>query len=223
MMGCSKTPPAPQQLPPEPPPVLEDIVPPIIPPVAQQDSEEELAGEVVYALDPARSTIAWKGSSVLATHRGEVRVKSGDVVVENGIIKRAQILVDMGTITNTDLKSGARDMLVNQLMSPDFFDVDTYPEAKFELTQVEQRTRTNPREPNVSLLGTLTIKDMSHTIGFPASITISKNELTGSATVTFDRSKFNVRYGSPSFFSNLGDNAIDDSVELTVSLAARVK
>ena len=39
------------------------------------------------------------------------------------------------------------------------------------------------------------------------------------AKLVFDRSKYDVRYGSGSFFENLGNRLILDDIELEVTLA----
>ena len=46
------------------------------------------------------------------------------------------------------------------------------------------------------------------------------NTMIATAELTFDRSKHDVRYGSGSFFDNLGDNAIKDDIQVSVRLKA---
>ena len=41
-----------------------------------------------------------------------------------------------------------------------------------------------------------------------------------SETFTIDRSKWNVKYGSKSFFDNLGDKFINDDIELKIMVKA---
>jgi hypothetical protein len=42
------------------------------------------------------------------------------------------------------------------------------------------------------------------------------------ADTEIDRSRWNIRYGSPSFFNDLGDNAIGDMVDISIDLTAEM-
>ena len=108
----------------------------------------------------------------------------------------------MNTITCTDLKDdGYNQKLVGHLKSDDFFGVDKYPTANFKVTK-----STSFKNGKATLTGNLTIKGITQKISF--EVTKIKNVFT--ANLDIDRSKYNVRYGSNSFFDSLGDAAIDD-------------
>ena len=62
--------------------------------------------------------------------------------------------------------------------------------------------------------GVLTIKDISHPITF--DVEVDGNTLN--ANLTFDRSLYDVRFRSGSFFENLGDKLIVDDIDLEVTL-----
>ena len=64
----------------------------------------------------------------------------------------------------------------------------------------------------------LTIKKITHPIDFSAEIIEVKPFLKAKASLVFDRSKYDVRYGSGKFFENLGDRLILDEVNVTVDL-----
>ena len=71
------------------------------------------------------------------------------------------------------------------------------------------------------LSGNLTLKDATNNISFPVSTNMEGNTMIlKSETFTIDRSKWNVKYGSKSFFDNLGDKFINDDIELTINLIA---
>ena len=119
--------------------------------------------------------------------------------------------MDMNTITNTDLEDASYNQkLVGHLKSDDFFGVEKFPTATFTIT------KTSPFSGKKALVeGNLTIKGHTEPISFEV-------EHTGDvyvAVVEIDRSKFDVRYGSSSFFDNLGDKAINDIFELHIELA----
>ena len=63
--------------------------------------------------------------------------------------------------------------------------------------------------------GELTIKGITHPINF--SITLN-SENNATAMLVFDRSKYDVRFRSGSFFDELGDKLILDDIKLEVAL-----
>lgn len=117
----------------------------------------------------------------------------------------------MSTITNLDMKGkeGA-GKIEGHLKSADFFDVATYPTAKFVITKVEDN------EGKLSVTGNLNIKDVTKSITIPASLSeVDGNYVFKSDIFNIDRADFNVKYGSKSFFDNLKDKFIDDLVEMS--------
>ncbi|MBP9193392.1 MAG: YceI family protein, partial [Saprospiraceae bacterium] len=96
------------------------------------------------------------------------------------------------------------------LKSDDFFGVAQFPEAKLDITKVISRGK--PGEYKV--VAKITIKNMTKEVKFDAMVANGK----ATATIKLDRTDFDVRYGSGSFFDNLGDKTIYDEFDLTVSL-----
>lgn len=167
-----------------------------------------------YALDTEESSIAWTGSKTLILNyedNGTLAFSSGSVVVSNGHITSGDFTIDMTSfsVSSTGRGSG-NDTLENHLKSDDFFAVETYPTATVALRGVVNGVAT----------ADVTIKGITKTISFPATITQEGNDLSGSATLTLDRTLWDVRYGSDTFFDNLGDNVIDDKVKVVLSLRA---
>ena len=60
--------------------------------------------------------------------------------------------------------------------------------------------------------GVLTIKGISH----PISFVLSVDNKVATSKFTFDRSKYDVRFRSGTFFENLGDKLILDDIDLRV-------
>ena len=116
----------------------------------------------------------------------------------------------MNTLTNEDLEDeGYNQKLVGHLKSDDFFGVEKYPTSSFEITSA---TKFSNGKATVS--GKLSIKGKTENISFD----VVKNGSAYIAKVDVDRSKFDVRYGSDSFFDNLGDKVIDDIFTLDIKL-----
>ena len=119
----------------------------------------------------------------------------------------------MNSIANTDLADATWNAkLIGHLRSDDFFGVASFPTSEFVITKVE----SNGKSHNIS--GNLTIKGITNPASFTAtSVKDGKNTIyTG--TMTVDRTKYNIRYGSKSFFDDLGDKAIYDEFTLDFSL-----
>ncbi len=157
-----------------------------------------------------KSTVAWTGKKIGSTHRGEVKIQSGYFEFRDGDISGGNVIMDMTTISNRDSEDASpNERLVGHLKSGDFFEVETYPTATFEVTGA-----TGFNNDRASVTGKMTIKGNSETISFDV---VKKGEAY-IAQVVVDRSKFDVRYGSDSFFDNLGDRAIDDIFVLDIAL-----
>ncbi|MFI2744400.1 YceI family protein [Zhouia sp. PK063] len=183
---------------------------------------EASAEALTYTVDTTASIIDWKGSKPTGNHTGTINVKSGTVTVKNDSLESGSFVIDMNSITDTDLKPGeGKEDLEAHLKGsvPEkmdhFFNVKEYPEGKFEVTGL---TNVDGKD---MLEGNLTLKDTTKKIAFPVKITFDGDTmLLDSETFTIDRTKWNVNYGSKTVFDNLGDKFINDDIELTVHVRA---
>ena len=173
-----------------------------------------MSGSVMFAqkveVNTTKSSVEWFGKKIGTKHKGNIQLKSGYFELQGDKIVAGNFVVDMTTITNTDLENESYDQkLIGHLKSDDFFGVEKYPSATFEVKQ--SSTFSNGK---ATLSGDITIKGKTESISFEAVRTGKEY----SAKVEIDRSKFDVRYGSNSFFDNLGDKAIDDIFMLEIKL-----
>ncbi len=172
---------------------------------------------VTYKVDTTSSVIVWKGYKVTGEHTGTVKLKNGEFQFADGKLSGGSFEVDMNTITCTDLEGGMAEKLVGHLKSDDFFGVQKYPTARFVITKAfPVDTKGNYR-----ITGNLTIKETTKEVKFNAVITESNGQVKATGKLTIDRSEFNVRYGSGSFFDNLGDKTIYDEFDLNVTVVAK--
>ncbi len=159
----------------------------------------------------AQSNIRWYGEELTGkTHFGNLSFKEAQIDLQDGVITGGNFVVDMTSLTVEDLGGGGKAKLEGHLRSDDFFSVKKNPMASLKITQkakVDGSTQT--------LYGELTIKGIKHPIDF--TITLGDNK-TAVAKMTFDRSKYNVRFRSGSFFENLGDKLILDDIRMEVIL-----
>lgn len=156
-----------------------------------------------------KSKVVWKGYKVTGSHEGTIAIKSGSLTFDNSKLIGGEFVIDMTTINSTDLQGGGKDKLDGHLKSDDFFGVEKFPTAKLVFKKVKA---TGKNSYNVT--GDLTIKGKTNPISF--SISIYGNKAT--ATLKVDRTKYDVRYGSTSFFDNLQDKAIYDEFDLVSDL-----
>lgn len=161
-------------------------------------------------VDVSKSTINWKASKVTGTHTGTVGIKSGSLDIEKGKLKGGSFVVDMKSIVVTDLSGTGKERLEGHLNSDDFFSTAKFAEAKLEITKVTEMAMKG----EFAVTANLTIKGISKPISFVAKT--SENSAT--ASIKIDRTKYDIKYGSGSFFENLGDKAIEDTFELNINL-----
>jgi polyisoprenoid-binding protein YceI len=168
---------------------------------------------VSKSVDLKASQIGWKGYKVLGSHTGNIGLKSGQLDFRDEVLIGGNFEIDMNSITCTDLSGGTADKLVGHLKSDDFFGVTKYPVAKFMITNVV------PNGVNrYKVSGTLTIKEKSKTVKFIADVKEEAGRSAATASIQVDRSDFDVRFGSGSFFDSLGDKTIYDEFDLEVKL-----
>ena len=168
--------------------------------------------DVTYTVNVDESTIEWQGFKPTGSHKGTINIESGTFTTNDGKIQSGSFVIDMSSIKESE--DNAR--LEGHLKSADFFDVENFPIAGFEITGLEVKA------DNIILSGNLTLKDTTNNVIFPVTVVLEDDTLTLSSEVfTIDRSKWNVRYGSKSFFDNLKDKFINDDIELKIVIKAK--
>ncbi len=167
--------------------------------------------QVTYNADTEASVLNWKGSKPTGDHNGTVNIKSGYFNVSDDAMT-GEFDIDMTSIVDLDLEAGSKynTKLVNHLKSEDFFSVEKFPTASFKLSKSEAKGN------KTLMTGDLTIKGITHEISFLATVHQEGKKLhVKSDTFTIDRSKWDVKYKSTSFFADLGDKFIYDDIEIS--------
>lgn len=167
-------------------------------------------------IDPAVSTVAWKGYKVTGAHEGTIALKSGSLVMTDGKLTGGQFVIDMSTIAVTDLEGEYADKLRGHLISDDFFGVANHPEARMVITSVKPKMAGQ-----YTITGNLTIKEKTNPITFDASVYQANGKYVATGDLKIDRSKYDVRYGSGSFLNDLGDKTIYDEFDLAIKLVSK--
>jgi polyisoprenoid-binding protein YceI len=183
--------------------------------VVETEEAKEVAVNVAELnnVDLSTSMITWKGYKPTGSHNGTVALQDADLLIEDGALTAGEFTIDMNSIKVEDIPADneGNAKLRGHLTSADFFDVATYPTAKFVITNVEKKEGNK-----VHVTGNLTIKDVTKSVTIPAMMS-SENGINTLESETFmiDRAEFNVKYGSKSFFDDLKDKFINDDMEMS--------
>lgn len=155
------------------------------------------------------SKVTWKAYKVTGSHVGTVDLKEGALEFEGEKLIGGEFVVDMTTLVSTDLQGEYKGKLEKHLNSDDFFSTANHSSSQLVFTGVKASGKNS-----YEVTGDLTIKGITKPITFDVSVYGSK----ATATLKIDRTDYEVKYGSGSFFDNLGDKAIYDEFDLVVDL-----
>jgi polyisoprenoid-binding protein YceI len=164
------------------------------------------------------SDVHWWGYKVAkseaSSHDGTVKVKSGDMIMKGNNLVGGNFVLDMTSITSTDLTGEYQQKLNGHLKNGDFFEVEKFPTASFKITSVK---KNSDKIYNSLVTGNLTVKGKTNTITFPAKIAYSKGVVSlVSDKFSFDRQKFDVAYKS-----TMQDVFVKDDIDMLVKVTAK--
>ncbi|MCK8481583.1 YceI family protein [Psychroserpens algicola] len=177
-----------------------------------------------YTVNVSESAIHWKGFKPTGTHTGTINLDNGIFKTDDGKLQSGTFLIDMKSITVTDLESGnGKESLEAHLMGTvegkegDFFNVTKFPTAAFEITGTESIAAGKTR-----LSGNLSMVGQKHNISFPVTITNENDMMTiESDSFTIDRTTWGINFKSKSVFDNIGEKFINDDMELKIIVKAK--
>lgn len=162
-------------------------------------------GATVYKFGPPASKIAYTGSKVTGKHDGDFTNFSGSITVPEGNPEKGTVTaeIDVASITSDEEK------LTGHLKSPDFFDVEKFPKARFTSTSIKagaEQGRTH------TVTGNLELRGVTKSVTFPATITVAKDAVSVEAEFAINRKDWGIVYpGKP-------DDLIRDDVVVKLTL-----
>lgn len=172
-----------------------------------------------YKVDTHDSKINWLAKKVTGAHNGGIAISYGEFHVQNDLVTDMGLHIDIRSITDADLTDkDSNDKLVNTLKGETFFNSDKYPDAAFVSTAVVHVSGSQ-----YTVKGKLTIKGITNELSFRTTIIMNKNKLIAHAKISVDRTKFDIKIRSKSFFENLGDKVIFDNFDLEIALSANAE
>lgn len=156
------------------------------------------------------TSVKWFASKIGGSHHGNISLKEGHLSWEDDKIAAGKFVVDMKSITCNDIENeDYNKKLVDHLKSDDFFGAEEFPEAVLEV--LESTPFVNGKS---KVKANLTIRGITH----PVEFEVVKQSDKLMATITVDRSNYNVKFRSKSFFKNLGDKLIYDEFTLEIAI-----
>jgi polyisoprenoid-binding protein YceI len=175
-----------------------------------------------FVVDTLNSKVEWKGYKIFksenTSHFGTIKFESGDVTVKEGKLESGKFVADMNSLTSEDLKNDAGELekLNGHLKSGDFFEVEKFPTASYEITKV---TPSAEGDYNMVLDGNLTVKGITKPVQFKANVSV-KEGLVSIATEPKDikREEFGVKFQAPA-----ENGVIKDEVTLQINVKALEK
>ncbi|MBG8552419.1 MULTISPECIES: YceI family protein [Hymenobacter] len=190
-------------------------------PMAQKTTAgTDNAAATVYKLQPQLSTMGWLAKKVTGQHNGTVQFKDGEMLVRGNKLVGGTFTADMNSLKVVDIKDeGTNGKLVGHLRSDDFFSIEKNPTSTFKITNITP-IKADAQGNNATITGDLTIKGITKPVTFPAKIGVKNGKASASGVATIDRTQFDIRYGSKSFFESIGDKAIDDTFTLSFNVIA---
>ena len=156
------------------------------------------------ALDTAQSKLEFVGAKVTGDHRCTFKDYSGSLVLNaDGSVSTLDVEVQLGSLAVEP------ERLQNHLKSPDFFDIEKFPTARFSLNKFTEQASADATHV---VGGELELHGVRKQIEFPAKVSFQDGAVAASALFTINRKDFGIVYpGKP-------DDLIKDDVLLDLAL-----
>tara|TARA_Y100001970_G_scaffold291290_1_gene427870 strand:- start:160 stop:744 length:585 start_codon:yes stop_codon:yes gene_type:complete len=170
--------------------------------------------DTVY-VDKVNSQVNWVGRKVTGEHSGYINLSSGWIALKNSVPISGSIVMDMHSITTTDIESPEWSLkLTNHLKNDDFFSVDSFPKASLEINA----STYNKKNKQIDVFASLTIRGITNDISFPIQLESKDNIMIATGSIDINRTLFNIKYKSGKYFPDLGDRMIYDDFTILFKL-----
>lgn len=172
---------------------------------AVEKSNSAEAGGTKYVFTP-ESQVNFIGSKVTGSHSGGFKTFTGHFTIKDGapVGNDHKVVIDMKS-TFTDA-----DKLTEHLKSPDFFDVEKFPQSSFDVTEIKKNSETS-----YTVAGNFTIHGQTKNISFPATVSQGTGSVKINAKFDINRKDFGIVYAGKT------DDLIRDEVVIELKLEAK--
>ena len=205
--------------------------------IGQQKQVERKANVApTIILNRKTSSLEWKGGLKVINnnHSGNLKLKSGNIYLNEGNKISGNIVINMMSITNIDLPDSKKEYLIGHLRSQDFFHVERFPKASFKIDSSKILEKQSDGKYNMEISGDLTIKSITKPIVLTALIDLQSDIKSATGTMKFNRIDFGVQYRSEiklddakSFWNDLQttkkttmDKVIKDEIEVKFNIVS---
>ena len=175
-------------------------------------------------LDTQKSKAIWTGKKISGFHTGFVQFKEGSFVMKKGVLTSGEVIVDMTSLTDEDLKGSPENKakIEGHLKGPDFFNIEKYPTAEFRIKSFEEMKPFVPGGPNAIARGDLTVRGITQPAEVRFVYTPTDIGFIAKGKLQIDRTAYGLKYNSKKFYDlkALGDKLIEDQFEVELDITA---
>jgi len=170
-----------------------------------------------FKIAGSQSNVEWIGKKVTGAHNGTIAVKEGFFTFNNGKLSGGNVTIDTTSIIILDVTDPATNtQFAGHLASDDFFSIEKFPTASLEIKSAIQQNETR-----YHIEGNLTIKGITHPVAFDLEVNTIADTVAAFGKILIDRTKYDMKFRSGNFFTNLGDTLIYNEFELNVKIIAK--
>jgi polyisoprenoid-binding protein YceI len=171
---------------------------------------------IKFEIVGAKSQIDWTGRKVTGAHNGTIGIEEGNFIFNDGKLVGGNVVINTASIKILDVTDPAtNEQFAGHLASDDFFSIEKFPFANLEIISAKQQSNNT-----YFLEGNLTIKGITHLVGFEVAVADNKNAITLTGKLVIDRTKYDIKFRSGNFFVDLGDTLIYNDFDLDFNITA---
>lgn len=186
---------------------------------AQEVEVVKAAETISYNIIKEGSIVKWRAAHLGGVQKrfGTTTLKSATVLLSDNVVTNANFVIDLASLTVDNFDDvESKGKLEGHLKSPDFFNIEKYPTAKFELTNVEKTTG----DYNSKITGNLTILEVPKSITFNANIAVLDNSVAiNSVDFSVNRQDWGLNYHTEGDAGVPTDYLIANKVGFTINVA----
>jgi polyisoprenoid-binding protein YceI len=189
---------------------------------AKAKTEKTVKADKTLKVNTAASKLNWNAKKVTGEHSGTINISNGNLLIAKNNLVGGTFDIDMNSIVATDITDKEYNgKFIGHMKSDDFFSTEKNPKATFKITSATPIKGAKAGAANYTVTGDLTIKGITKPVSFPAVVKVEGNKATAQGTAVVDRTKYDIKYGSKSFFESIGDKAINDEFTLNFNVVAQ--
>lgn len=161
-----------------------------------------------YRFSEAGSKLAFVGAKITGKHDGSFGKFEGTITLVDNDVTRSSVHAEV----QTSSLSADQEKLTGHLKSPDFFDVERFPKATFQSTNIVAASEAGVTH---RVTGNLELHGVTKSLSFPATIQVTADGVTVTSEFGINRKDFGLVYpGKP-------DDLIKDEVLIRLNFVAK--